>query len=85
MKQKRKLTKKHLAALEKVFTAEIEDRLPFQARAKIYGELVDKEYLFKETINKSGVQVTGYFLSHLGRYSYCNSCDGAWKHEKTRY
>lgn len=69
-----KILKKHLNALEKIFAAEIEGKLPFQSKSQIYDELAHKQYLEKETIFMYGVRVTGYFLTHKGRITYCKSC-----------
>ncbi len=68
-----------LNALEKVFTAEINGRLPFQSRAKIYRQLCDDGLLAPLEIVLGDppfpVRVSGYQLSHAGRYLYCQSCD----------
>lgn len=71
--------KKVMTALEKVFTAEINDRLPFQSRARIYQELCDDGLLQPmERVVGPGqwdaVTVSGYQLSHAGRYLYCSNC-----------
>lgn len=79
MPAKTHLTVKELKALEKVFAAEIENRLPFQSRAKIFADLCADGYLAKiETTYGSGwlaVKVAGYTLTHAGRIEYCLSCD----------
>lgn len=65
-------------ALEKVFAAEIDNRLPFQSKAKVFRSLCDDGYL--EPMNRKfghdrfSITVTGYQLSHLGRLTYCASC-----------
>lgn len=72
------MTKAEMNALEKVFAAETNDRLPFQSKAKIYQSLCSGGYL--ETMNRKfdhdrfGVVVAGYQLTHLGRITYCASC-----------
>lgn len=72
------MTKAEMNALEKVFEAEIEGRLPFQSKAKVFSRLCDKGYL--EPMDRRlgdgrfAVTVTGYQLSHLGRITYCASC-----------
>ena len=74
------MTKAKLKALEKVFGAEIEGRLPFQSRAKVYQEL--REMGLLESMHRvygSGplaVKVSGYELTHAGRMIYCAHCDG---------
>ena len=73
-------TKKVLRALEKVFTAEIEGRLPFQSRAKVYSSLCDDGLLAPMTIELGGrlpLMVSGYQLTHAGRITYCESCRDA--------
>lgn len=70
---------KEIAALEKVFAAEIEDRLPFQSKAKIYQELCDRGLLQpmrrKFGSGWSAVTASGYQLTHAGRIIYCSSCE----------
>lgn len=66
-----------LKALEKVFAAEVEDRLPFQSTAAIFKKLCD-EGLVAPFERKFGgrVQVTvaGWQLTNAGRLMYCSSC-----------
>jgi hypothetical protein len=76
------MTRKELAALEKVFAAEIDDRLPFQSRAKVFQALCDSGHL--EVGHRTygvgerfPVTVSGYVLTHTGRIAYCQSCDDA--------
>ena len=70
-------TKKVIDALEKVFAAEIEARLPFQSKAKIYREM-ESDGLVAPMERKFGgqfpVTVTGWQLTHAGRFIYCSSC-----------
>ena len=71
-------SQKTLKALEKVFGAEIENRLPFQSKAKIYRELCDQGLLEPMERTFGGrlpVTVSGYQLTHAGRLAYCISCD----------
>ena len=72
------VTKAKLNALEKVFAAEIENRLPFQSRAKVYSALCDEGLLspFKRVFGSGifAISVTGYELTHLGRMLYCANC-----------
>ena len=72
-------TKAELAALEKVFAAEINGRLPFQSKAKIFRQLSEDGLLEpmerKFCIDRFGaVVVNGYQLTHAGRIVYCTSC-----------
>jgi hypothetical protein len=72
-------TKAELAALEKIFAAEIVDRLPFQSKAKIYARLVEQglvEPMVREFGSVLGkIRCEGWALSQLGRMTYCMSCD----------
>lgn len=72
-------TKAELAALEKVFAAEIEDRLPFQSKAKIFQRLCDEGMLQPMTREFrpdrfGAITVSGYQLTHSGRLAYCMTC-----------
>ena len=76
-----RVPKRILRALEKVFAAEISDRLPFQSKAKIFRELED-EGLIQPMERKFGrppfvAVCSGYELTHAGRILYCASCDDA--------
>lgn len=70
--------KKVLSALEKVFAAEIEGRLPFQSKAAVYRDLLaaglvaPMQRRFRS--GWSAVTVDGYELTHAGRYLYCSNC-----------
>jgi hypothetical protein len=72
---------KVLSALEKVFAAEIEGRLPFQSKAIIYRDLLAAGLVSwmerKFGTGVFAVTVTGYELTHRGRLLYCASCDDA--------
>ena len=73
------MTKTKLAALEKVFAAEVDGRLPFQSKAKIFKQLHVDGLIEPMTIVLGGrlpVSVSGYQLTHAGRIMYCASCDG---------
>jgi hypothetical protein len=69
-----------LRALEKVWEAEISDRLPFQSKAKVYKDLSAAGHLeivhrrFGNGGDRFAVTVEGYSLTHLGRWTYCASC-----------
>lgn len=71
-------TKAELNALEKVFAAEIEGRLPFQSKAKIFHQLCE-DGLLQPMDRRFGdrfgiVTISGYQLTHAGRLAYCTSC-----------
>lgn len=70
-----------IQALENVFVAEVEGRLPFQSNAAIYNRLCDKGLLQPMAIEVKGhgslvVIFRGYALTHAGRIKYCESCSG---------
>ncbi len=80
------MKKSELAALEKVFAAEIEAAIQdkpllrlFQSKAKVFKELADAGYLNIETVvigsGPFAARVTGYTLSIAGNMAYCASCD----------
>lgn len=77
------LLKRHVLSLEKVFHAEIENRLPFQSKGKTFVELANHGYLEigKRVIGAGRFPaiVSGYCLTHKGRMAYC---DWASKHMK---
>ena len=67
-----------IKALGRVFAAEINDRLPFQSKARIYQELCDEELVVPMERKFGGrfpVTVRGWQLTHLGRLTYCTECD----------
>lgn len=74
-----RVTKKDLAALERVFAAEIEGRHVYQTKAKVFQALCDKGLLQPaERVYGTGwsaVTVRGYSLTHAGRFLYCSTCD----------
>lgn len=66
-------------ALQKVFAAEIDNRLPFQSRAKIYATLCTEGMLAPMEVVYGGrfpVIVQGYQLTQAGRIDYCETCRG---------
>lgn len=70
-------TKAELDALEKVFAAEIDGRLPYQSKGKIYQRLCDNG-LLAPMVREFGsgafvVIANGYQLTHAGRLAYCVS------------
>lgn len=68
------MNKKSLELLEKVFSAEIEGRLPFQTNAKLAQDLCREGMLEQDEVLINGVNVSGYWLTELGRMTYCQSC-----------
>ncbi len=76
------MKKAQLAALEKVFSHEIDravtahpHQIPFQSKAKVFKELAADGYL-EAASAKVGVfpfTVTGWELTHAGRLAYCMS------------
>lgn len=71
------LTKAKLRALERVFAAEVDGRLPFQSKAKIFRELCESgmvEPMEWKLVGRFPVTVSGYQLTHAGRIAYCCSC-----------
>ena len=71
-----------LKYLERVFAAEIEGRLPFQARpSKMLTRLADDGLIqtMKCELGRDrfgAITVVGWQLTHAGRLLYCASCDG---------
>lgn len=71
------LTTAELRALGRVFAAEVEGRLPFQSKAKIFRELCESGMVEPMEWTLGGrlpVTVSGYQLTHAGRMAYCCSC-----------
>ncbi|MBC2659791.1 hypothetical protein H7A76_30525 [Pseudomonas sp. MSSRFD41] len=60
--------------LEKVFSAEIEGRLPFQTKSKLAKEMEEFGYLEFGSERMGIVTVSGYYLTHAGRLAYCEQC-----------
>lgn len=72
------MRKADLRLLEKVFNAEIYDKLPFQSKAGGYQKLAELGMVeFGEIVlpGRFPVTVSGWYLTHLGRYTYCKACD----------
>jgi len=71
-------TKAEMNALERVFAAEVEGRLPFQSKAAIYQRLAEDgliEPMERRFGDRLGVVlVKGWQLTHAGRFLYCASC-----------
>lgn len=60
--------------LEKVFAAEIENRLQYQTKSKLAVEMEEFGYLELGSERKGIVTVSGYYLTHVGRLAYCEEC-----------
>lgn len=77
------MNKAGMKLLEQAFAAEVENRLPFQSRSMMAHKLAQDGYLQPmETWFRSykpgslgPVLVKGWQLTHLGRLTYCASCD----------
>jgi hypothetical protein len=72
------MKKSELAALGMVFAAEINGRLPFQSKAKVFQRLCADGFL-QQMQRRAGYGIfaatlTGYELTHAGRIAYCTSC-----------
>ncbi len=75
--------KKHLSVLERIFAAEIDNKLPWQGRqsaalAELYA--ADMIQPMRSTILGGpfgGITIDGWYLTHAGRYAYCSTCDAA--------
>jgi hypothetical protein len=74
-----KPNRKTLSALEKVFSAEIDGRLPFQSKATIYRDLLAAGLVASMQRNFgsgwSAVTASGYELTNAGRILYCSNCE----------
>ncbi len=78
------MNKKSLKLLEQVFACEINSALSqdgiglFQTKNKLADQLVREGCLELKTVILPGripVSISGYELTHLGRLTYCSSCD----------
>lgn len=71
------VTKRELTALERVFAAEIQNRLPFQSKARVFKELCASghlEFVERYVLGSDrfgAITVSGYFLTDAGRMAYC--------------
>lgn len=68
------MKKRHYKALERVFAAEIERRLPLQSKALVYEELERLGFVKLDTEQMGIVKVSGWYLTQLGRLAYCAEC-----------
>ena len=73
------MRKAEFRMLEKVFAAEVENRLPFQTRSKIVERLKQAGFVQTLTIRVGTpplhTTVKGWQLTHLGRITYCMACE----------
>ena len=60
--------------LERVFAAEVENRLPYQTKSKLAVEMEEFGYLELGSERMGVVTVSGYHLTHAGRLAYCEEC-----------
>src|ERR1700689_1367527 len=75
------MKKSTINALERVFAAEINGRLPLQSKANIYREL-EAEGMVSQMGRTFGngafkASVKGWQLTHAGRFAYCENCEPA--------
>lgn len=71
------MTRTDLKLLERIFDAEISNRLPAQIRSKHLPRLEKEGYVSRMEIVLGGglpVTVKGWALTELGRMTYCESC-----------
>mgnify|MGYP007132577529 CR=1 FL=1 len=74
-----RLSRKHYSALEKIFAAEIGNRLPLQSRAKVFKELESgglvQPYERRFGADRFGeIRVSGWALTDVGRLIFCANC-----------
>lgn len=71
------MTKVDLNILERIFQAEIENRLPAQLKSKHLDRMWREGFVYPLTITLPGpfpVNVKGWALTERGRVAYCESC-----------
>lgn len=68
------MNKRVFKMLERVFQAEIAGELPYQTKAKLAKELEEFGYLQFGSEKWGRVTVSGYYLTHEGRFAYCQNC-----------
>jgi hypothetical protein len=70
--------KRRLQALERIWIAEIQNRLPLQSKAKVFDELEQQGLVERgqvQYLDRFGtITVKGWYLTHAGRLLYCSSC-----------
>ncbi|GIK74441.1 MAG: hypothetical protein BroJett021_34290 [Chloroflexota bacterium] len=75
------MDKKRLKLLERAYEAEVNAAFNhglhiIQTKAALAEVMVEEGYLAKCQVKVSGVTIEGYELTHLGRMTYCMSCEG---------
>jgi hypothetical protein len=75
------MNKQELSILERAFILEIESALnkgPYllQTKSKVAAALAQEGYLEATQEVFKGVVLKGYRLTHLGRMTYCETCEG---------
>lgn len=73
------LCKADIVLLEKAFAAEVQNAITgalpiIQSKTKRADRLAQNGYLYKTEIIFRGLRVSGYALTHLGRYTYGETC-----------
>ena len=74
------MNKRELALLERAYAAEIDAAVRghgldmIQTRSKLADKLVADGLLEPRTVQSRYVTVTGYGLTHAGRFAYCQTC-----------
>lgn len=68
------MKKSHYEALERIFTAEINGRLPLQSKAAVFTELEELGLAQRGHEMFGRVKVEGWYLTQAGRLAYCVSC-----------
>lgn len=72
------MNKREVAILEKAFVSEVNGEELFQTKSKLAAGLVGDGFLEEASYTLGGqfpVTVRGYRLTHLGRLTYCISCE----------
>lgn len=78
------MNKRELALLEKAFEAEVAHGVGecfthiMQTKSKLAEKLCEEGLLAKSSVKLDGwppVTISGYELTHLGRMSYCMTCE----------
>lgn len=71
------MTKAKLKALERVYAAEIENRLPLQSSALVFHQLLADGMVDVDRVQHGPVIVSGWCLTHAGRFAYCSAQEAA--------
>ena len=65
------MTKAKMKALERVWIAEVENRLPLQSSALVFHQLHADGMVDVDRVKHGPVIVSGWCLTHAGRLTYC--------------